>query len=609
MFVRPPVRPLHRPAGPPRRAQLSVSAAEGGGSGPWWGEALYGADVGLVLDFENNRTYNAGVQSTPYSLLTYTAPSPKLVYGTDGVLGYMSQNTVTYSEQFDHADWSKANTTITANQAVAPDGNTTADLLTKTSASSSYVRQAPSTLAGQIHVWSVYAKVGTGTVVVMGSGQTSQYVDFDLVAVTATVTSGSSTASITAVGNGWYRCAMTINTPTTLTGYEISPKTNGETLYIWGAQREEVRSRTVATAYLLTTSAYRYDMPIDYDPITLACKGVLIEEARTNLLTYSQTFSDAVWAKTQGSVTDNNITAPDGTTTGARFLETTANAQHFVGPTAGNLVTSGAAYTFSAYVQTLGRQWVSLNVYDTANRTTYFDIVNGVIGTTAAGTTASIQNVGNGWYRCVITLTVAFTTVYAAVVSASADGTNTFAGDITKGFYLWGAQLEAGAFATSYIPTVASQVTRAADNLSLLTSAFPWNAAAGTMVAEYYDAGVNAGLWRIDDNGDNEYFRVVRDTGSMVASMVDGGSAVGSVYLTATAQGTLTKLATAWDATSMNAAINGSLGTQDSSVTLPTVLTLRIGNNRNAQYHGRHIVRLAYWPTRKTNAYLQQVTT
>ena len=129
------------------------------------------------------------------------------------------------------------------------------------------------------------------------------------------------------------------------------------------------------------------------------------------------------------------------------------------------------------------------------------------------------------------------------------------------------------------------------------------------MVAEYYDAGVNAGLWRIDDNGDNEYFRVVRDTGSMVASMVDGGSAVGSVYLTATAQGTLTKLATAWDATSMNAAINGSLGTQDSSVTLPTVLTLRIGNNRNAQYHGRHIVRLAYWPTRKTNAYLQQVTT
>ena len=173
---------------------------------------------------------------------------------------------------------------------------------------------------------------------------------------------------------------------------------------------------------------------------TSASRPVL--SARVNLLLRSQTFSNAYWDKVRGSITDNDVVAPDGTTTGAKFLETTDNNTHFLGPGgAGITVSNGVAYTYSAYLKTLGRQWVSLNVFDTVNRTTYFDIVNGVVGTTAAGTTASIQNVGNGWFRCVITITVAAIAVYPAVLSASADGTNSFTGDITKGFYIWGADL------------------------------------------------------------------------------------------------------------------------------------------------------------------------
>jgi hypothetical protein len=138
------------------------------------GIAALGAD--LALWFDENQAYKSsgGGIVTPDSILTYTAPSPKLVYGSDGVLTYLPMNLVTFSEQFQDAAWPKVNTTVTADQEIAPDGSTTADLITKTSASYSYVRQVFNTSPGQVHVWSVYVKAGTGTVLVMGSLQTTQ---------------------------------------------------------------------------------------------------------------------------------------------------------------------------------------------------------------------------------------------------------------------------------------------------------------------------------------------------------------------------------------------------------------------------------------------------
>ncbi len=574
-----------------------------------------GAD--LALWFDENQAYKSsgGGIVTPDSILTYTAPSPKMVYGSDGVLTYLPMNLVTYSEQFDNAAWTKSNTTVTANQEIAPDGTLTADLLTKTSASSGYVRQAPSTAIGQVHVWSVYAKVGTGTVVVMGSSQTSQYAEFNLTAVTATVTTGSSTALITSVGNGWYRCSMTITTPTTLTGYEISPKTNGETLYIWGAQREQVLARTTPSTYIPTTTAAVYSLPRDYNPTTLAALGVLVEEARTNLLTYSEQFDNAAWTRGNiaafgsGSIA-NAITAPDGTTTADKIVEAATTATHNMAQNA--TIVTATVYTYSVHAKAAERSWVCLEGGGGAGGfSVWFNLSTGAVGT-ISGTTAgnvSIVALPNGWYRCIVTDTSTSTSGAYRYFICDADNNQSYAGDGTSGLYLWGAQLEAGAFATSYIPTVASQVTRAADNISILTSAFPYSATAGTVVAEYFDSGINAAVWRIDDGGDNEYFRAIRDTGSMVTAVVDGGSAVGLVYLTATAKGTLTKLASAWAVNSVNAAINGTLGTEDPSVNLPTVTTLRVGNNRNAQFHSSHIKRLAYYASRKTDAELQVLST
>jgi hypothetical protein len=104
----------------------------------------------------------------------------------------------------------------------------------------------------------------------------------------------------------------------------------------------------------------------------------------------------------------------------------------------------------------------------------HFNLQTGTPGQQTGNTnTPSITPVGNGWYRCSITYTATAASDLIIFNVANGDGVFSFAGDNTSGIYLWGAQLEAGAFATSYIPTTTATVTRAADiSTSVATSVF-----------------------------------------------------------------------------------------------------------------------------------------
>jgi hypothetical protein len=177
---------------------------------------------------------------------------------------------------------------------------------------------------------------------------------------------------------------------------------------------------------------------------------------RRNLLTWTEQFDNADWIKTATTVTANAVAAPDGTNTADAVFETTANSQHIVYQVRNEIAVS-TVYTFSAYVRGDGRDWCILSVYDgSAELGRYFNLTgsgsvggrHGVGGTV----TGAIQSVGGGWYRCTITTT---TTAAAAgrnvaIFSATADGTNSYIGDITRGLYVWGAQLELGSTATDY---------------------------------------------------------------------------------------------------------------------------------------------------------------
>lgn len=245
------------------------------------------------------------------------------------------------------------------------------------------------------------------------------------------------------------------------------------------------------------------DVPrIGYDSATHAHTGLILEEARTNLLTYSEQFDNAAWTKSGSSITSNAVTAPDGTATADKLVESFGGTYHYVNrwPTL-----AAATHTFSIYAKAAENSVFALDLYHATDgtATVFFNVASGTVGSTNdsfIGAVASgIQAIGNGWYRCWITATPsAVATRIGMFLADGATETLNYSGDGASGIYIWGAQLEAGASPTSYIPTAAATVTRAADvvtggGLIFCTTPEPasgetlWNAATnysvGTVVA------------------------------------------------------------------------------------------------------------------------------
>jgi hypothetical protein len=231
------------------------------------------------------------------------------------------------------------------------------------------------------------------------------------------------------------------------------------------------------------------DLPrFDYNPVTLAPRGLLIEELRTNLLTRSEEFETGNWGKVNLSTTANTTTAPSGALTADSIIENTAvNAYHQTSQTFTS--TAATTYSFSVFLKANGRDTATMMLGAGVNFVFFaFNLTTATVGavqyagSTWSNGTASITNFGNGWYRCVISGLVSNAASYNAVVEINEGANRQYTGNGTSGLFVWGAQLEAGAFATSYIPTVASQVTRNADVVSMT----------GTNFSDWYNASEGA---------------------------------------------------------------------------------------------------------------------
>jgi hypothetical protein len=267
------------------------------------------------------------------------------------------------------------------------------------------------------------------------------------------------------------------------------------------------------SAGTLTSAAV--DAPrFDYNPSTLAAQGLLIEEARTNLLLRSEEFNDAAWTKTNSSITANAATAPSGTVTADKLIEALdVNLVHQT--TQSVTVVSLGTYTSSFYVKADTRTRARIAFLVGASGVTAdANLAAGTItaasafgGGSAVG--SSIQAINNGWYRITVSGTgAAGTTGECRLELLDASGNRQYNGDGTSGLFLWGAQLEAGAFPTSYIPTTTTALTRAADVASVNTLS-PWySQPAGTVYAEFAPAfqgsasaaANNPGVWGATQN-------------------------------------------------------------------------------------------------------------
>lgn len=179
----------------------------------------------------------------------------------------------------------------------------------------------------------------------------------------------------------------------------------------------------------------------------------LIELAPYNLLTYSEQFDNAIWIKSASSITANATTAPNGTLTADKLVGTGNNPILYQ-----DLLTlNGVSATISVYAKKSELNWLRLTNNSAAYAAAWFNLNTGTIGTITgtAAPTATITSVGDGWYRC--TLTMLFSNAAAAdllIACTNADNTTTgYTGDGTSGIFIWGAQLVEGTSARDYLRT------------------------------------------------------------------------------------------------------------------------------------------------------------
>jgi hypothetical protein len=599
-----------------------------------------------LLDFANTKTLDPRI--------TFTRASTGTFY--DGkTVAKAEENLILQSQAFTTSPWAVSAAGFTLNNVTAPDGTTTGSTLTIASASANAgaFQSTGITTAGV--TLSIFAKAGTCNFVGIAPSSTavSCYANFNL-STGAVASSAGCTASITNVGNGWYRCVLA-NSTLTSNGFAVfAPKTSdpaghpwaagtptiGDSVLLWGAQLEV---RSSVTAYTVTTtapitnyipalqSAASGVARFEHNPTTGESLGLAIEEQRTNLQVRSQEFDNAVWTSNFlnilafGSGSTANIAiSPDGTQTADLVVESTASsAQHFL---FGTVFSDATTKTFSVYVKSAGRTRMRLQIgASSANQGVYAD-VNLTAGTisnatlisgsyTAVG--SSITNVGNGWYRCSVTVTTPATAHTGYILIADASGATNYTGDGYSGIYIWGAQIEAGAFATSYIPTVASQVTRSADAASMTGTNFSswYRADEGTVYAESF-IPTNA-----DSVSGNYYLAICDGTFSNSIMLADTGTTTtivwsgGSVQFNQGVGGeptTFAKMSLAYKTNDFISCVNATLSSAVTSGRVPVVDRLLIGirgDSSASTINNGTIKKIAYYAKKLTNSELQGLTT
>jgi hypothetical protein len=333
----------------------------------------------------------------------------------------------------------------------------------------------------------------------------------------------------------------------------------------------------------------------DYDPITRACNGLLIEQTRTNLIYPSVDMTAATWGfflggGATGTRTANAGTAPDGTSAATQINMTAGSGQQAI-LTTGFAMTAGTQYSGSFYV-----------------KATSAGDVGKVIGFRhAAGGSYTLATLAAGWQRVSNVETSGVTTTTTFDIGIRPD-VGTSGGSVS--FLIWGAQLEQGAFATSYIPTTSAAATRGAELAVIDGATFTglFNPTAGTLLVEgRAGAATNAALVSLDDNTTNNRLQLRRNTANTLGNfrMALAGGSIDVNVASNNADG-FNKHVASFKVGEQSYAVNTQLATGITPVaSLPAVTQMNIGNGAGSSSLNGHVKQIAYWSKALTAADLQ----
>ena len=372
--------------------------------------------------------------------------------------------------------------------------------------------------------------------------------------------------------------------------------------------KEVIGGQVSAGTPLLRTAAIN-EPRLEYDASGNPL-GLLIEEARTNLLQYSEDFAGSYWTKGTITISSNNAIAPDGSASADKIVPNAINERNHI---IYKDMTSSPLDAFSLFVKPAGFDYVSLILQASANTDSMgvqFNLLTGTV-VTSQNANGIIQDVGNGWYRVTVTPTTSTTFYYAVIQPNDGSAPNTsdffrstFTGNGSDGVYLWGAQFERGAFPTSYIPTSGSTVTRAADIASLPVERFAYNKSntVGTFYVHFEGEDGGRGLSAVSSAG--RACDILVTTSVLVYSNHTGSD----LYNLAEYDGGFVKVAAAMKQNDAAASANGGSVDTDNSTIVPITATQIDIGRYSAEYANGHIKQIQYFPKRLSNEELELLT-
>ena len=342
------------------------------------------------------------------------------------------------------------------------------------------------------------------------------------------------------------------------------------------------------------------------------CPALLVEPSAQNLLLQSETWNVSPWTATSGSqgatISGNVTTSPDGTTNADKLIEAAVTGSHFC--LQSFTLTSGTTYTTSFFAKASERTLGRLRMLGSS---AYWDIdFDLTLGTATGGTNPFIQNYGNGWYRIGGTFTANQPSNNFILSLRDASGNTSYTGNGTNGFFVYGAQLEVGSVATSYIPTTTAAVTRSAEIITDTTAGDLIGQGEGTIYTE------------VDVRNFVNFSRVValsNGTGSnaiglqlflngAVKSLRVGLSFLGSgqVDIIAAMPNAVNKIAVGYKQNDFVVYLNGSPVGTNTNCNVPAMNRVDLGNINGVNIIADRIRAVELYPNRLTNAQLATLT-
>ena len=360
----------------------------------------------------------------------------------------------------------------------------------------------------------------------------------------------------------------------------------------------------------LTLFNHPADVPrIEYDADGNVL-GLLVEESRTNLVTYSEDFSNAAWNLGSTILNLSAVASPSGSSS-YQLTATGSAAGHILDAIA---LTASASATASVFIKNNSSTRSALGLYSVSDSGWFgrvdFDWVDGTpVFNSTTNSVGSIDSysfteISDGWWRVSVTVTTNTNTsariyIYPDRVSGA------------ESVYIYGAQVEQGSFPTSYIPTSGATATRSADVASIPVSAFGYNQSEGTVVVGYQTA-TNVGTTRVVElvsDGSNRITVLNGAPSEQLNTFINVSGVTTANFNTANAATSGFNIgAVSFKEDDIAMTLNGGTVISDTSSGVPYSDNINIGSSIAGGKLNGHVKSIRYYPRRLTNAQLQELT-